>query len=67
MIGKIALVLYLIGWTAGGAYLLLKFGALFKSEEGPGHDTAGSTSLSGAHFGSIWFGGFALGAYFLFK
>jgi hypothetical protein len=64
---KIALGIFLIFWTVLGAWLVLKFGLLFASEKGAESDSAGSKTLSMAHFASMWIGGFGLAVYFLFR
>lgn len=67
MILKTVLAVFLFVWVFAGVWFALKFGSLFSSEDATNADTAGSRSLSMAHFASMWFGVFALTVYFLFR
>ncbi|MFT4176857.1 MAG: hypothetical protein QM627_09395 [Luteolibacter sp.] len=63
---KIFLVLFIIGWSALGLYLLIHFDRFFGRHRDDPSETAGASSLNITHIASVWFGFFALAVYFLF-
>ena len=66
IIVKLLIVAFLIGWTALGGYLVVKYGALFGPNIDHRAETPGARSLGIAHIAAVWVGAFALAVYFLF-
>ncbi len=64
---KSALVLFILGWSFLGIWLVVKYGVLF----GPHHDnpseSVGARSFGVTHIGIVWIGFFALAVHFLFR
>lgn len=66
IIVKILIVFFLIGWTALGGWLVVKYGALFGPHADHRAETPGARSFGLAHIGAVWVGAFALAVWFLF-
>lgn len=63
---KILIVAFLLGWTVLGAWLVVKYGALFGPNPEHLDETPGARSFGLAHIGAVWVGAFALAVWFLF-
>ena len=64
---KSAIVLFLLGWSFFGAWMLLRYAVLFGPHQDDPAETAGARSFGVAHVCAVWFGAFALAFYFLFR
>ncbi len=64
---KTGLVLFILGWSLFGIWLVAKYAVLF----GPHHDnpseTVGARSFGVTHIGVVWIGLFVLALHFLFR
>lgn len=63
---KLLLVLFLIGWSGLGLWLVLRYGRLFGPHPDDPAESPGARSFGVAHIAIVWIGFFALGFYFLF-
>jgi hypothetical protein len=63
---KSFLVLFLIGWSFFGIWMLVKYNVLFGPHRDDPAETPGARSFGVAHVAAVWIGFFALAAYFLF-
>lgn len=64
---KTGIVFFLLGWTIFGAWLVLKYSALFGPHPDDPAESVGARSFGVTHIGLVWFGAFALAVYFLFR
>jgi hypothetical protein len=63
---KLLLVLFLIGWSWLGLWLVLRYARLFGPHPDDPSESPGARSFGVAHIAIVWIGFFALGLYFLF-
>lgn len=63
---KISLVVFLIGWSFFGIWMLVKYNVLFGPHRDDPAETPGARSFGVAHVAAVWIGFFALATYFLF-
>ena len=64
---KTAIVLFLLGWTWLGGWLVVRYSVLFGPHRDDPAETPGARSFGVAHIGAVWVGAFALAVYFLFR
>jgi len=64
---KTLLVLFLVGWTFFGLWMVVKFNMLFGPHRDDPAETPGARSFGVAHVASVWFGFFVLALYFLLR
>jgi flagellar basal body-associated protein FliL len=62
---KIALALFLIGWSGLGLWMLLKYDQLFGYHPDDPAESSGARALNVTQVSSVWFGFFAVAFYFL--
>lgn len=63
---KLLIVVFLVGWTVLGAWLVAKYGLLFGPNPDHRDETPGARSFGIAHIAAVWVGAFALAMWFLF-
>jgi flagellar basal body-associated protein FliL len=64
---KIALALFLIGWSGLGLWMLLKYDQLFGYHPDDPAESSGARALNVTQVSSVWFGFFAVAFYFLIR
>ena len=64
---KIALALFLIGWSGLGLWIMLKYGQLFGPHRDDPAESSGARALNVTQVASVWFGVWAVTFYFLFR
>lgn len=64
---KIALALFLLGWSFFGLWLVVKYAVLFGPHRDDPAETVGARSFGVTHICVVWFGFFSLATYFLFR
>ena len=64
---KIALVLFLIGWSGLGLWMLVKYDQLFGYHPDDPAESSGASALNVTQVSSVWFGFFAVAFYFLIR
>ncbi len=64
---NIALVLFILFWTAFGLWMVFKYVVLFGPHPDDPSESPGARSFGVTHIGLVWFGTFALAVYFLFR
>jgi flagellar basal body-associated protein FliL len=64
---KIALVLFLIGWSGLGLWMLVKYDQLFGYHPDDPAESSGARALNVTQVSSVWFGFFAVAFYFLIR
>jgi hypothetical protein len=64
---NIALVLFIVFWTAFGVWLVIKYTVLFGPHRDDPAESPGARSFGVTHIGIVWLGAFALAVYFLFR
>jgi len=62
---KLGIAVFLLGWTWVGVYLLINFQRFFGTHKDTPSETPGERSFGIAHVFAVWFGGMALGLYYL--
>jgi flagellar basal body-associated protein FliL len=62
---KIALALFLIGWSGLGLWMLVKYDSLFGYHPDDPAESSGARALNVTQVSSVWFGFFAVAFYFL--
>ncbi len=64
---KTGLVLFLLAWGIFGAWMVLKYAALFGPHPDDPAESPGARSFGVAHVTAVWFGVCVLAIYFLFR
>lgn len=64
---KTFIVLFILGWTLFGGWLVLRYGALFGPHRDDPAESVGARSFGVTHICLVWFGAMALAVYFLFR
>ncbi len=64
---KISLAIFLIGWSALGIWMLLKYDQLFGYHPDDPAESSGARALNVTQVSSVWFGFFAVAFYFLIR
>lgn len=64
---KSALVLFILGWSLFGVWLVVKYAVLFGPHRDDPAESPGARSFGVTHVGIVWLGAFALAVYFLFR
>jgi hypothetical protein len=62
-----ALVIFIIGWTLFGLWMVSKYAVLFGPHPDDPAESPGARSFGVAHILMVWIGTFALAVYFLFR
>lgn len=62
-----ALVIFIIGWTLLGLWMLVKYAVLFGPHPDDPAESPGARSFGVAHILMVWIGALALAVYFLFR
>ena len=61
------LVVFILGWTAFGVWMVVKYAVLFGPHRDDPAESPGARSFGVTHIGLVWIGVFALAVYFLFR
>ncbi len=64
---KASLVLFLIGWSGFGVWLVVRYGRLFGPHPDDPAESPGARSFGVTHIGIVWIGFFVLAGYFLMR
>ncbi len=64
---KTGLVLFLLGWTTFGIWMVAKYATLFGPHPDDPAESQGARSFGVAHVTAVWFGVCVLAIYFLFR
>ncbi len=64
---KTGIVVFLLGWSVLGIWLVVKYGLLFGPNRDNPSESVGARSFGVTHIGLVWAGAFALATYFLFR
>jgi hypothetical protein len=64
---KIALALFLIGWSGLGLWMLVKYDSLFGYHPDDPAESSGARALNVTQVSSVWFGFFAVAFYLLIR
>lgn len=64
---KTALVLFILGWSFFGIWMVARYAYLFGPHRDDPAESVGARSFGVTHICLVWFGFFALAIYFLFR
>ena len=61
------LVVFILGWTAFGVWMVVKYAVLFGPHRDDPAESSGARALNVTQVASVWFGVWAVTFYFLFR